>query len=109
MATRAEQARSDEQRTHGAGRHKSHVSQKKPKKADWSHDKAHAGSKATHSLEDTAPGARPSRESTRGSSNRAKADSAFNVTEETRKGSPTNRARKSRAKGVRVRGGGAPS
>jgi hypothetical protein len=107
MATRAEQARSDEQRTHGAGRRKSHVSKKKPKKADWSHDKAHAASKATHSLEDTASGARPSRESTRGSSNRAKADSARNVTEETKKGSPTNLARKWRAKAGRVRGGGA--
>jgi len=104
MATRAEQARSDEQRTHGAGRHKPRVPKKKPKKADWSHDKAHAASKATRSLEDTAPGARPSRASTRGSSNRAKADSALNVTEETRKGAPTNRARKSRAKGVKVRG-----
>lgn len=36
MATKAEQARSDAQRTHGAGRHKSHVSKKKPKKATWS-------------------------------------------------------------------------
>ena len=107
MATRAQQARSDEQRTHGAGRHKSHVSKRKPRKGAWSHDKAHAASKATHALEDTAMGKRPSRESTRGSSNRAKADSAMNVTEETRKGSPTNRARKSRATAVRVRGGGA--
>jgi hypothetical protein len=107
MATKAQQARADAQRTHGAGRHKSHVSKKKPKKADWSHDKAHAASKATHALEEVAPGKRPSRESTRGGSNRAKADAARNVTEETKKGSPTNRARKSRAKAVRVRGGGA--
>jgi hypothetical protein len=88
MATRAERSRSDGQRTHGAGRHKSHVSERKLKKADWSHDKAHAASKATHALEDTAPGERPSRESTRGSSNRAKADSAFNLTEQTKNGSP---------------------
>ena len=106
MATRAEQARSDSQRTHGVGRHKSHVSQKRPKKAAWSHDKQHAASKATHALEDTEPGRRPSRESTRGSSNRAKADSAMNVTEEKRKGSPSNRARMSRARTVKVRGGG---
>lgn len=105
MATRAEQARSEGQRTHGAGRHKSHVSEMKPKKAAWSHDKAHAGAKATHALEDTGPGQRPSRESTRGSSNRAKADSAFNRTEETKKGSPTNLARKSSAKAAKVRGG----
>jgi hypothetical protein len=104
MATRAERVRSDEQRSHGKGRHRSHVSERKPKKSAWSHDKAHAGSKATHALEDTAPGKRPSRESTRGSANRAKADSAFNLTEQTKKGSPTNRARKSRASDVRVRG-----
>jgi len=107
MATRAEQSRSDEQRTHGAGRSQSHVSEKKPKKGSWSHDKAHAASKATHALEDTAPGERPSRESTRGGANRAKADSAFNLTEQTKKGSPTNRARNSRASAARVRGGGA--
>ena len=106
MATKAELWRSDEERTHGAGRHKSHVSLKKPKKGTWSHDKAHAASKATHALEDTAPGEPPSRESTRGSANRAKADSAFNLTEGTKKGSPTNRARKSRARAIRVRGGG---
>jgi len=105
MATKAEQWRSNEQRTHGAGAHKSHVSKKQPKKAAWSHDKAHAGAKATHALEDTAPGKRPSRESTRGSSNRAKPDSAFNLTEQTKKGSPTNLARKSRARAVKVRGG----
>jgi hypothetical protein len=105
MATRAERSRSDEQRTHGAGPHRSHVSKQKPKKAAWSHDKAHAASKAAYTLEDTAQGERPSRESTRGSSNRAKADSAFNLTEQTKKGSPTNRARKSRAAGVKVRGG----
>ena len=107
MATKAERSRSDQERTHGAGQHKSHVSRKKPKKAAWSLDKAHAAAKAAYALEDTAPGARPSRESTRGSSNRAKADSAFNITEQTKKGTPTNRARKSRAAVVRVRGGSA--
>ncbi len=104
MATKAEQSRSSAERTHGAGRHKSHVSAKKPKKVAWSHDKPRAGSKATRALEDTAPGKRPSRTSTRGSSNRSKADSALNVTEEVRKGAPTNRARKSHAKTVKVRG-----
>ena len=106
MATKAEQARSETERTHGKGPHKSHVSKKKPKKAAWSHEKAHAASKATHALEETAPGKRPSRESTRGSANRAKPDSAFNLTEQAKKGSPTNRARKSRASVAKVRGGG---
>jgi hypothetical protein len=108
MATKAERARAEEQRSHRAAnakKKKPHVAEKKPRKGTWSHEKAHAGSKATHALEDTAAGKRPSRESTRGSSNRAKADAAMNVTEETRKGSPTNRARKSRTRVIKVRGG----
>ncbi len=106
MATKAEQQRSEEQRTHGAGRKKKpHVAMKKPKKATWSHEKEHAAAKATHAFEDAAPGQQPSRESTRGSANHAKADSAFNLTEQARKGSPTNRARTARAKVTKVRGG----
>ena len=78
---------------------------KKPKKAAWGHDKGHAAAKATHALEESAPGARPSRESTRGAANHAKADAALNLTEQTKKGAPTNLARKSRAKAEKVRGG----
>lgn len=104
MATKAEQWKSEEQRTHVAGNKKSHVATKKPKKATWSHDKEHAATKATHALEDTKPGERPSRESTRGSANHVKSDTAFNLTEQTKKSSPTNRARKSRAVGTKVRG-----
>ena len=113
MATRAEMFRSDAERSHGerTGRAKkkgkSRVSERKPKKAAWSHDKQHAGAKATHAFEATAPGERPSRQSTRKSANRAKSDAAFNLTEETKKGSPTNLARKSRAKGAKVRGSSA--
>jgi hypothetical protein len=107
MATKAEQWKSEDQRTHGKGAHKSHVAVKKPKKATWSHEKAHAGAKATHAFEDTAPGERPSRESTRGSANRAKADSALNRTEQAKKGSPTSQARRSRAASKKVRGGSA--
>jgi hypothetical protein len=108
MATRAEQFRSEEQRTHGKGLHKrphkTHVSKKQPKKAAWSRNKPHAGAKATHALESVARGARPSRESTRASANRAKPDSAFNLTEETKKGAPQNRARKARTRSLKVRG-----
>ena len=103
MATRAEQMRSDEQRARGR-RRRGRVSKKKPKKALWGRDKGHARSKATHALEDTAPGKRPSRESTRSSSNRAKPDSAFNLTEATKKGAPSSRARSARARRVKVRG-----
>ena len=104
MATKAEQWKSEEERKHVAGKRPGRVSKKKPKKATWRHDKKHAGQKATHAREDTAPGKRPSRESTRGSANRAKPDSAMNRTEQAKKGSPTNRARKSRASDAKVRG-----
>lgn len=99
MATRAEQFRSSSQR---AGKPK-HVAKKKPKKAEWSHEKAHAGSKATHALEPAGAG-RPSRESTRGSANRAKPDAARNITEGVRQGAPSARARRSRTKSRKVRG-----
>jgi hypothetical protein len=99
MATKAEQFRSSEQRSGKPKR----TSTKKPKKAAWSKDKAHAGSKATHAKEPARAG-RPSRESTRGSANRSKADSARNITEEVRQGAPSSRARRSSAKSKKVRG-----
>lgn len=99
MATKAEQYRDEVQRT---GKSK-HTSKRKPKKSAWSHDKAHAGSKATHAFEEPTPG-RPSRESTRKGANRTKADAARNTTEQTRKGAPTERARRSKVQGKRVRG-----
>ena len=99
MATKAEQYRSMQQRRRRRGR----VSAKKPKKAAWDKSKSHAGAKATHALEVARPGKRPSRKSTRSSANRAKADAAFNITEETRKGAPSARARTARAKRKRVR------
>jgi len=102
MATRADRFRSEEQRRGRAGR--TRAAGKRLKKSAWGRDKAHAASKATHAFEETAPGAHPSRESTRGSANRAKADTAMNLTEETTKGSPDNRARRFRAKGTKVRG-----
>ena len=106
MATKAQRARSDAQRTHGAASRKARVSKKQPKKADWSHEKAHAGTKAAYAFEETVAGERPSRESTRRSANRAKGDTALNLREQAKKGTPTNRARNARAKAGRVRGGG---
>jgi hypothetical protein len=99
MATKAEQYRSEAQRTGRGGR----GSTKKPRKAEWSRDKAHARSKATHALEEV-PSGRPSRKSTRASANRAKADSAMNVTQETRMDAPPATARRERARSTRVRG-----
>jgi len=97
MATRAERFRSDSERTGRAKR----KSIRKAKRATWSREKAHAAGKATHAIE-----AGGSRESTRRSANRAKADTAFNLTEEKRKGAPQSRARKMRASTKRVRGSG---
>src|SRR5271157_578760 len=100
MATRAEQFRSESQRTS----HPKRTSVRKPRKSAWSHDKAHAGSKATHAKEEPRIEGRPSRESTRGSANRAKADTAHNLTEAKRQNSPEARARRALAKNKKVRG-----
>ena len=102
MATKAEEFRSRDIKR--GPKQEGRTSRRKAKSGEWSRKSRHAGSKATRAFEETAPGRRPSRESTRSSANRAKADSALNVTEETRKASPENRARKSRAKNARVRG-----
>lgn len=99
MATRAERAKTEAQQTSRGGR----ASMRKPRKSEWSHDKAHAASKATHALEESGA-MRPSRESTRGSANRAKADAARNITEQVRRGAPAPLARKARARATRVRG-----
>ncbi len=102
MATKAEQFHSEEmRRNHG---YKAPTSKKKPKKAFWSRERTHAAVKATHAIEETSRRRRPSRESTRGSANRAKADSALNITEEATQSSPESRARRSRARGTKVRG-----
>jgi hypothetical protein len=109
MATKAEGFRADQERT-ARGQHKRRVSRKRrklPKKTAWSRDKKHARVKATHALEETKPGRRPSRESTRASANRAKADAPFNLTEEKRKGAPEERARKAIVRRTKVRGAGA--
>ncbi len=104
MATRAERYKSEEQRANGGPKKGAHVAKKKPKKAAWSHEKGHAAGKTSHAIEATAPGKRPSRESTRGGANHAKPDSTLDRAEQAKKGTPTNRARKSRAVGTKVRG-----
>jgi hypothetical protein len=104
MATRAETFRSETERT---GR-KKRVSKKKPKKKDWSRKSHHAAEKAVHAWEGGRPtegsSKRPSRSSTRKSANRAKPDAPFNVTEETKRGAPENRARRAKTERVKVRG-----
>jgi hypothetical protein len=101
MATRAEQFRDQQERKGSKAPAKK---KRKPKKAAWSREKHHAEVKATRALEDSAPRRRPSRSSTRASSNRAKPDAPFNITEEERKNAPRARAGKARAKATKVRG-----
>jgi hypothetical protein len=103
MATRAEQYRSNEQRK-GAQGGAGTRARKKAKKSSWSKERHHADVKASFVLEDTTPGKRPSRKSTRKSSNRIKADAARNITEEVRQGAPPARAGRTRAKRSKVRG-----
>jgi hypothetical protein len=107
MATRAEQFRSNQQRANG-GKAKRR-SAKKPKKSQWSHESKHAGRKAAYVLEDKAPGARPSRRSTRKSSNRAKSDHLFDTLEGVAKTAPEPRASRARARQTKVRGRRAPA
>jgi hypothetical protein len=62
-----------------------------------------APSNASYALELPAADGRRSRKSTRGSANRAKADTNFNLREAMVKGSPEARFRKAKAKRTRVR------
>lgn len=61
-------------------------------------------SKAAYAFESPAADGRRSRKSTRGSANRSKPDTNFNLRESLVKGSPEARFRKARAKNTRVRG-----
>jgi hypothetical protein len=105
MATRAEQFRTEEQRD--SNRRAARPHQAKTKRATKGR---HAGpsavaNKATYTLESPAADGRRSRKSTRGSANRSKPDTNFNLREALVKGSPEARFRKARAKNTRVRGG----
>ena len=65
--------------------------------------KKRSARKATYALEAPREG-RPSRKSSRKSANRSKPDSALNITESVRKGSPEERYRRARARTLRPRG-----
>jgi len=104
MATRAEQFRTEEER-----HPKRKAVQPRPAKEKRVTKGRHAGpstvaNKATYALESPAADGRRSRKSTRGSANRAKPDTNFNLRESLVKGSPEARFRKARAKKTRVRG-----
>jgi hypothetical protein len=104
MATRAEQFRTQEER-----QSKRKAAQPRPAKEKRATKGHHAGpsavaDKATYALEAPAADGRRSRKSTRGSANRAKPDTNFNLRESLVKGSPEARFRRARAKKTRVGG-----
>ncbi len=103
MATRAEQYRANAQRGNGKSPQPAKRTKAGAAPTDRPRLNKHAARKATYALELTEKSARPSRKSTRASANRAKADSAFNVTEQVRKGSPEARFRRAKAQATRAR------
>jgi hypothetical protein len=109
MPTRGEQFRYDQERKSkkGGAKPASKPSHKKGKEVRTG--SGHVGKKATYADEELKlkNGARPSRKSSRKSANRSKPDTHLTLREERQKGSPESTYRKSRARGSRVRGGGA--
>ena len=104
MSTRAEQFHAEEQRK--ARQTNIRAKRSKPGVApkDRTQAKPHAEKNAAYALEETAPGTRPSRKSTRKSANRSKPDTGFNLSEQAKKGSPEATYAKSKARAERVRG-----
>jgi hypothetical protein len=90
MATKAERAHAESEKTGGAA--------KRGRKKSGAKKAAHAQSKATYAREGRDAKGRASRKSTRASSNRAKPDAAMNIREELVMASPASRARHDRAK-----------
>lgn len=111
MSTRSEKFHAEEQRQNSVKKSASKKTAKKAKASkpgvaakDRTRAKKTAGKKASYALEEVKPNARPSRKSTRKSANRSKPDTAFNLTEQLKKGSPETRFAKSKARTTRVRG-----
>jgi hypothetical protein len=98
MATRAERAHADSQRT-GAATKRATGAKKATKKR-----RGHTSAKATVAREERSADGRASRKSTRGSANRAKAGSSLDIREELQMSSPESRSRNALAKTKRVRG-----
>jgi hypothetical protein len=95
MATRAEQFRSEQER------HK-----RRPARTDTREPTpgGHAEKKATYAREQQSTEARPSRKSTRGGKNRAKADAPLVISQEREQNTPETRFRASAARRQTVRG-----
>ena len=105
MATRAEQAHADAQRTSKAGRRAAAKSKSKSGPAAAPR-RGRSASKATVARESPGPDGRTSRKSTRKSANHMKSTSTVEIREGIQKGSPEAKARRARARTSRVRGSG---
>jgi hypothetical protein len=103
MPTRSERFRSEQERRQRRAKKKA-PARKKPAEGGAQKRPTRRSRKATYGIEPHLPGERPSRKSTRGGANRVKPDAPFNRREELTKGSPENRAGRSRARTRRVRG-----
>ena len=108
MATKAEQARVEVQRSsarmHAAQRQAKHRKLAARKRRPASQESDHAGRKATHALEVRVEGVRPSRKSSRKGANRLRADAPLNVTAETGEGTAKFRHAATQVGAKRVRG-----
>jgi hypothetical protein len=94
MATRAERFRAEQQR-------QAHT----PPQPERPETKAgHAEKKATFAREQQSSEARPSRKSSRGGKNRAKADAPLVISQEREQNAPETRFRAAEARETRVRG-----
>ena len=93
MATRAERAHAESQRTGAAAKRRP-----SQKTSGGTKRKGRAEAKATYDREERDANGRASRRSTRGSGNRAKPDAAMNIREELVMASPSSRARHDIAK-----------
>jgi hypothetical protein len=102
MATRAEQFRTQVERR-SKNETKRSIKPKTSRPAQKARRLPGAPSNASYALEPPAADGRRSRKSTRGSANRAKTDTSFNLREALVKGSPEARFRKAKAKRTRVR------
>lgn len=101
MATRAEQAHAEAQRTGRAKRAAAGSGRSRTRKT------GHVEAKATQPREPRSASGRASRKSTRSGANRAKSTSPAEIREGIQKGSPEAKARRSSARAKRVRGHGA--
>jgi len=106
MATRAEQIRQQQER-HGLSlraRKREAAKKTRAEKFGEPHPARRAARKASYALDVPSKAGVASRKSSRAAANRIKPDANLNLREERQKGSPTSRYRKTRAKGMRVRG-----